>query len=107
MISMIVLGIAGAVALVRRRRKNQARDRLRKQIMESTRPSAPLYNHPQFTMMKSSSIPFIPVNLSPATHGTVNQSKIYDLKAPAKAASLYRTPSQSSKYPKFNIVNSQ
>lgn len=81
-----------------------ARDRLRKQIMEGQRPSAPLYHHPQFSMMKSNSIPFIPVaagnqNTSSSPH---SQSKIYDVKP---MGHLYRTPSQSSKYPKFNIVN--
>lgn len=87
--------------LVKRHRRMKARERLRKQMVTPgglSRPSPPLYNHPQFTMMHSSSIPFIPVAVAPS------QAKIYDLKTPP-TAHLYRTPSQSMRHPKFSVVN--
>jgi len=87
--------------LLKRHRRMKARERLRKQMVSPgglSRPSPPLYNHPQFTMMHSSSIPFIPVAVAPS------QAKIYDLKTPP-TAHLYRTPSQSTRHPKFSVVN--
>jgi len=99
--------VYGTVRYVKSRRILRAKERLRRQIQEANRPSAPLFNHPQFSMMKSNSIPFIPVTLSPATLAMPGaQSKIYDIRPPAQAVhNLYRTPSQSSRYPKFNIIN--
>lgn len=100
---LALTGLGGAW-LLRRRRAAQIRARLKTQLGGSrtvTKPSPPLYHHPQFSMMQSSSIPFIPVTLAHS------QSKVYDLKPPAAHAGqhLYRTPSQSSKHAKFLAVN--
>lgn len=77
------------------------REKLRQQITETSRPIS-TFNHNPYSMTKSNSIPFIPVTVMPPIPG---QAKMYDLKPPSSAVPLYRTPSQSARYPKFAMVN--
>lgn len=102
-ISMVlfVLAVSGVVVLARRRRSMQARERLKRQILETQKPSPQTYHHPQFSMMKSNSIPFIPVSVSPTT--STMQSKIYDVRP---LHTPYRTPYQPNKQTKFSMLNS-
>ncbi len=101
-----LLAISMALTVIwylRKRRRDLAKERLKRQIMldptvNKSSKTSTFYHHPQFSMMHSSSVPFIPVTVASS------QSKIYEMKPPT-AAHIYRTPSQSARYPKFNMVN--